>query len=188
MPLPADGTLVEGKLLALQNVPIAATALAGTAGHDGVQTRSLELPLERGLNLATRAEPLLLLLLHALALLRLLDLGAGLLLPPAAQALAVVRLVPLAEGRGVDLHDGALGQGVGADEFVVRRMEGDGDDADFAGDALAAPGEVAGVDAQAAELAVAATRADEVDALGADTGVRRLAALLEGSADLISVA
>ena len=188
LPLPANGTLVERKLLALQNVPIAATALAGTAGHNSVQTRSLELPLERRLDLATRSHTLRLLLLHTLALLHLLRLCTCLLLPPTSQALTVVCLVPLPEGRGVDLHDGALGEGVGADELVVGRVEGDGNDTDFAGDALAAPGEVAGVDAQAAEFAVAATGADEVDALGTDTGVCRLATLLEGSVVLVSVA
>jgi hypothetical protein len=90
-----------------------------------------------------------------------------------------VRLVPLAEGVGVDLHNGSLGQGVGADELVVGRVEDNADDADLAGDALAAPREVAGVDAQGAELAVAPAGADEVDTLVADAGVCGLAALLE---------
>ena len=58
-----------------------------------------------------------------------------------------MRLIPLAEGIGIDLDHGGLGEGVRADEFVVGRVEGDGNDTDFAGDALAAPGEVAGVDA-----------------------------------------
>ena len=146
------------------------------------------MPLERRLDLAARAESLLLLLLHTLALLRVLGLSARLLLPPASQALTVVRLVPLPEGRSVDLNDGALRQGVGADEFVVRRVEGDGDDTNFAGNALAAPGEVAGIDAETTELPVAATGANEMDALGADTGVGRLATFLEGSVVLISVA
>lgn len=99
-----------------------------------------------------------------------------------------MRLIPLPKRRGIDLHHGALRQGIRAHELVVRRMEGDGDDADLARDALAAPGEVARVDAQAAELAVAAAGADEVDALGADAGVGRLATFLEGSVVRISVA
>ena len=61
-------------------------------------------------------------------------------------------------------------------------MERHGDDAHFAGDALGAPREVARVEAQGAEFAVAAARADEVDAFGADAGVGGLAALLESSA------
>jgi hypothetical protein len=87
----------------------------------------------------------------------------------------------LAERSGIDLDDGGLGEGVGADQLVVRRVESDGDDTDFAGDALAAPGEVAGVETEGAELAVATTSADEMDTLGSDTGVGRLATLLESS-------
>ena len=89
--------------------------------------------------------------------------------------------VPLAERVGVNLHDGGLGQGVGADELVVRRVKGDGNDTDFAGDALAAPGEVTGVEAEGAELAVAAASTDEMDALAADTSVGWLTPFLEGS-------
>jgi hypothetical protein len=58
----------------------------------------------------------------------------------------------------------------------------DADDARLAADALAAPGEAAGVEAKGAELAVAAAGADEVDALGANARVGGLAALLESSA------
>ena len=89
-------------------------------------------------------------------------------------------LIPLTEGIGIDLDDGSLGEGVGADELVVRRVEGDGDDTDFACDALAAPGEVARVETQSAEFAVAAASAHEMDALAADTGVGRLTTFLEG--------
>jgi len=177
----SDGTLVESELLALENVAINATALARTAGNDCVQTTGLELPLERGLDLAAGSVTLVLLGLDTLALLHLLLGLTLLLLPPAANALAVVRLVPLTEGGGIDLDDGGAGEGVGADELVVGRVKGDGDDADLAGDAFGAPGEVAGLEAEATELAIAATGAHEMDALGADTGVGGLAALLESS-------
>ena len=86
----------------------------------------------------------MLLLLDALALLRLLFLPF--LLPATAECLAVVCLVPLTERVGVDLYNGCFGQGVGADELVIRRVEGDGDDTDFTSDALAAPSKVAGVE------------------------------------------
>lgn len=52
-------------------------------------------------------------------------------------------LVPLPEWRGVDLDDGTLDEGVGTDEFVVRGVVVDGDDAGLAGHALRAPGVVA---------------------------------------------
>jgi hypothetical protein len=123
------------------------------------------------------------LLVDTLALLRLLgSLGGPLLLPSASDSGAVVRLVPGPEGRGVDLDDGGLGQGVCAHELVVGRVVDDADDARLAADALAAPREAAGLEAQGAELAVAAAGADEVDALGADARVGGLTALLESSA------
>ena len=94
-------------------------------------------------------------------------------------------LEPLTEGSGIDLHDGGFGEGVCADEFVVGGVVGDGDDADFAGDAFGAPGEVAGVETEAAVFGVAATGADEVDALGSDTGVGWLATFLECSVEYV---
>lgn len=173
-----DSTLVEGKLLTLQDVTIDTTALARTAGNNGVKTTGFELALKSGLDLALCGVALLLLALNGLALLHLL---LGLLLASAAKGGAVVGLVPLSEWGGIDLDDGGLGEGVGADQLVVRRVESDGDDTDFAGDALAAPGEVAGIETECAELAVATASADEVDSLGSDTGVGRLATLLESS-------
>lgn len=177
--LSADGTLVEGELVTLQDVPIAATTLARTAGDDGVQTRGLELALNGGLDLSSSLVAVGLLLLDALALLHLLGLLLG--LTSATDTLAVVGLVPLAEGGGIDLDDGGLREGVCADQLVVGRVEDDSDDAGLAGNALTAPGEVSRVETQGAELAVASAGADEVDSLGADSGVGGLASLLEGA-------
>ena len=39
---------------------------------------------------------------------------------------------PLSKGRRINLHDGGFGQGVGAHELVIGRMEADRDDTDFA--------------------------------------------------------
>ena len=88
-------------------------------------------------------------------------------------------LVPLSEGSGIDLDDSGAGQGVGTDELVVGGVVDDTDDTGLLGDALGTPGEVTGIETESAELAVAATGADEVDTLSANTGVGRLAALLE---------
>ena len=130
----------------MQIIPIPTSALTRATGYYSVETRRFELPLERRLNLAVLLEPLSLLLLNALALLGFFFLLP--LLPSAAERLAVVRLPPLPEGVGVDLHDGGLGQGVGAHEFVVRGVEGDADNADFAGDPLAAPCKVTGIETE----------------------------------------
>ena len=96
-----------------------------------------------------------------------------------------MRLPKLTERVGIDLHDGRFGQGIRAHELVVGRVEDDADDAHFACHALAAPGEVAGVETQGAEFAVAAAGAHEMDAFAADTGVGRLTTFLEGSVLLI---
>lgn len=88
-------------------------------------------------------------------------------------------LVPLSEGSSIDLDDGGAGQGVGSDELVVGRVVDDTDDTSLLGDALGAPGEVAGLETQSTELAVAAAGADKMDTLSANTGIGRLAALLE---------
>lgn len=114
--------LVEGELLTLQDVAVAAAGLAGTAGDDGVETTGLELLLDGGVNLAGGGETGSLLSLDGLALLDLLESLTLLLLATAAEGLAVVGLVPLTEGRSVNLDDGGLGQGVRADKLVVRRV------------------------------------------------------------------
>jgi hypothetical protein len=176
-----DLTLVEGKLLTLQDVAVAATALARSAGDDSQHATSLELLLERSLNLAVLGEALSLLLLDGLALLHLLLLLALLLLSATTDGLAVVSLVPLTERSSIDLDDGGLGQGVGADQLVVGGVVGDHDDTGLAGAALRGPGEVARVKTQSSVLVVATTSADRVDALGADPGVGLLAAGFESA-------
>jgi hypothetical protein len=177
--------LVEGELLALQDVAVAAARLARAAGDNGEQTTGLELLLDGALNLALLGETGTLLLLNGLALLLLLDVFALLsglgLLASAADALTVVGLVPLAEGGGVDLNDGALGQGVGADQLVVRRVVSDTDDTALASAALGGPGKVTGVETEGTVLVVAAAGADSVNALGANTGVGTLATSLESA-------
>lgn len=177
--------LVESELLTLQDVTVAATGLARSAGDDGEQSTGLELLLDGALNLAAGGVTGSLLLLDRVGLLDLL-LGLALLgslglLASSADGLAVVGLVPLSEGGGVDLDDGALGQGVGSDQLVVGGVVGDTDDTGLAGAALGAPGEVAGVETEGTVLVVTTTSSDGVDALGANTGVGTLATSLESA-------
>ena len=97
-----------------------------------------------------------------------------------------MRLVPLTERCGVNLDNRGFGKRVRADEFVVGRMEGYADDADFARYAFGAPGKVARIDSEGTVFGVTPTGADEMDAFIANSGVGWLAALLKGS-DFLSV-
>jgi hypothetical protein len=186
-PLLPEKTLVEGELLTLEDVTIDTAALAGPGGDDGVETTSLELLLQSALDLAGGLEAVSLLLLDGVGLLLLLLLLGTLGLPPAAKSLAVVGLEPLPEGSGVDLDNSGLGQGVGADELVVGGMVDDSNDTGLLGDALGAPGVVAGVETESAELAVAATGADKMDALATNTGIGWLATLLESPKAMLNM-
>jgi hypothetical protein len=112
-----DSTLVECQLLTLENVAVTASTLARPRGNHGVETAGLELALQRSLDLSALLA-LSMLLVNALALL-LFDSRVLLLLPPPAQAQAVVCFIPLPEWGSVDLNDSALGKGVCPDEFVV---------------------------------------------------------------------
>lgn len=173
--------LVESQLLTLEDVAIAATALTGSTGNDGVNTTGLELLLKCALDLAGSGVAGSLLALDSVALLDNLLFLAGLLLASSTEGLAVVGLVPLTEGGSVNLDDGRLGQGVGSDQLVVGRVVGDDDNTSLAGAALGGPGEVARVETQSTVLVVTAAGADGVDSLGTDSGVGLLSAGLESA-------
>jgi len=175
----ADSLLVESQLLTLQDVTVDTARLAGAGGHNSVKATGLELALDGTLNLALVGVASSLLLGNRLALL-LLSL-VGLHLAATADTLAVVGLVPLTERSSVNLDNGGLGQGVGADQLVVGGVERDTDDTGLAGNTLGAPGEVTGLDTEGTELLVTTTGADQVDALGTNTSVGGLATLLESS-------
>lgn len=124
-------------------------------------------------------------LLNASALLGLGGISSDFLLRSsvtlAADGLTVMSLIPLSEGRGIDLNDGGLGQGVVTDQLVVGWVEDNVENADLAGETLRTPREVAGFETESAEFLVATTRADKMDALRADTGVGWLTTLFKGS-------
>jgi hypothetical protein len=138
-PLLPEGTLVEGELLTLEDVTIAATALARARGDNGEDTTGLKLPLQSALNLAGCLEAISLLLLNAVRLLLVLLFLASLGLPPAAERLTVMGLKPQTEGGRIDLDNGGLGESVGTDELVVGRMVDDTNHTGLLGDALRAP-------------------------------------------------
>ncbi len=95
-------------------------------------------------------------------------------------------LVPLSEGSSIDLDNCRSGEGVCSDEFVVGRMESDDNDTDFASDTLRAPGEVARVETESAVLLVAASCANKMDALVADTGIGWLTTFFKGSVETLN--
>ena len=177
--------LVESELLTLQNVTIDTAGLTGTAGNNGVQSTGLELLLDGALDLAAGRHAGSLLLLDGVGLLDLLLgltlLGSLGLLASSADTLTVVGLVPLSEGSGINLDDGALGEGVGSDQLVVGRVVGDGNDTALAGQTLGTPGEVTGVETEGTVLVVTTSGSDGVDSLGANTGVGTLATSLESA-------
>ena len=177
-----DLSLVESQLLTLENVAIYSSTLSRSASDNGIQSSGLKLSLQCGLDFSHLGQSLLMLVLHTLALLRLLS-SLLILLPSSSQSSAVVSLIPRPKRGSIDLHNSRSRQGIRSDKFVVGRVESDDDDTGLAGDTLAAPGEVAGFEAQCSELAVAASGSDEMDALVADSSIGRLTTFLESSAE-----
>ena len=92
---------------------------------------------------------------------------------------AVVRLEPLTEGGGVDLDNAVLDEGLGPHKLVGGGVVHDVDETGLAGDGLRAPGEVAGLKAEGAELLVSTAGADSVDPLGTELGQGRGASSIE---------
>ena len=95
-------------------------------------------------------------------------------------------LVPLTERRGVDLDNSGFSERVGPNEFIVRRVEGHANDADFPRYTFGAPREIAGFKAESAVFGVTTTGADKMDTFGAYAGIGWLAAFLESSVSLSS--
>merc|ERR1719232_1727537 len=166
-------TQVELELLALQDVAVGAARLAWPRADGGQHTTSAELLLERRLDLG-HLLPLVVLLLgllgallakHGLFLLGKLD---ALL---TAKRRGIVRLVPLTERKGIDLHDGVLHERLGAHQLVVAGIVQDVDDTRLPRLGLRTPGEVSSVQAESSELLVSTPCADGPPTLWADLGV-----------------
>ena len=96
--------------------------------------------------------------------------GGGIALLFLAHDNAVVLLVPLPVGGGIDLDDGVLHQGLGAHKLVVGGVVHDIQHASLARAALGTPGEGAGIKAQSALLDVATAATHLVHALAAELG------------------
>merc|ERR1719491_1344335 len=97
--------LVEGQLLAFENVTISAAALPWSRGNGRKETTTLDLLLHPGLQLAEYVTALLLCLLLLLLLLVFAFLlrPCGLLF---TKVHTVLLEIPLLEWLGVDLHNG----------------------------------------------------------------------------------
>lgn len=171
-----DLLVVEFKFLTLENVTIAATRLTGAGGDDGIETTGGELIINQGINLS---------LALASGNLGQSILGLGELdgefsvLALLAQSFTVVSFVPLTEGGGIDLDDGALDEGLGTDEFVVGGVVDDIDDTGLARDGFAGPGEGTRVQTESTVLDVTTTDTDGVDALLTKLGVGGLTTKFE---------
>ena len=156
---------VEFKLLAFEDVSIADTSLAGARRDGGVETAGLEL-LKDGVVEGGLLETGGVLGLDAGGGGGVDALGAGLL----SDVQSVVLLVPLTERGGVNLDDGGLDQGVGADQLVVGSVVDNSEETALLGDGLGSPAEAAVVKTQGTGLDVATAAADKADALGANPG------------------
>ena len=166
-----DLFVVEFKFLSFKDVTIAATRLTGARSNDGIEATSAELIVDERINLGQSLASSNLLQQAA----RLLDgFGSFRSLTLLAQNFTVVRFVPLTEGSSIDLDDGALDEGLGADKFVVGGIVDDIDDTGLARDGFTGPGEGTRVQTKSAVLNVSTTDANSVDALLTKLSVGRL--------------
>ncbi|KAJ2241025.1 hypothetical protein GGI13_007479 [Coemansia sp. RSA 455] len=171
---------VEVELLALKDVTVATTGLARARGDDGVEAARDKLVINGRLDGALAGKALG---KGALGTGLLSLSGLGLVIDSLtlllAEDLGITVLVPLTEGSSVDLDDGALHKGVGADKLVVGGVVDDRNNTSGARDGLGAPRVGAGLKAHGAVLLVATTDTHFVDALGAQLGASSLATELE---------
>merc|ERR1719197_2059660 len=179
--------LVEDELFTLEDVAVRASALPRAGGDRREKAPRAELLLESRVELRHLGTPRLegegmaatndlrhRSLVRALLLLRQVDAVAG--------------QVPLLEQRSIHLHNAVLDEGLRAHELVVRSVVDDVHDLALARRVLAAPAEVARVQAQRPNLRVPAAAAHQTHALRADLRHGRRAAHLELALLLVNVA
>jgi hypothetical protein len=104
------------------------------------------------------------------------SLAATLLL---AESLSIVSLIPLTERSSIDLNDGTLDEGVGADQLVVGSVVNNGQNTSLAGAVLRAPGEVARVETKGTVLLVTTADTNFVNTLRSKLGVSSLTTQFE---------
>merc|ERR1719343_105402 len=185
--------LVEGELLALEHIAVDTAALARPGGHASQQAAALELLLNGQVQLLPGLAGLQLgdhmatLLLRLLALLGILGVLVG-LLAALAQVDTELLQVPLLVRLRIDLHDGVLGQGLGAHQLVASRIVDHIQDTNLLRAILRAPSEVAAVLTQGAELQVATAATHRAHTLGAELAQGCRAAHLELALLLVDVA
>lgn len=94
--------------------------------------------------------------------------------------LTIVALPPLTEGRSINLHNGTSDESLGAHQLIIAGIIDDVNETSLASDGLTTPAEVAAIQAKGTVFKIAATDANQVDALGTgQLGVSGLATQLE---------
>lgn len=168
---------VKSELLTLEDVTVSAADLTGAGRDAGQETTSLEGGLNGGLELAG--------LLTDEDGLREGSRGSGggisrgssggRLLLGLTKGDSVVLLVPLLEGGSVDLNDGSLDEGVGANQLVGDGVVRNDKHAGLASAVLRGPGEVSVVQTQSAVLGSSSADANSGNLAGSHTSHRGLA-------------
>jgi len=164
---------VELEFLALENVAVSTSALAGTRSKTNEETSGLELVGNQGVDDAVQG------VLGALVLDMAGDLGDSLVNLLLAELHSVVGVVPLTERSSVNLDDGSLDKGLGAHQLVVGSVVNNIQNTRLAGDGLSTPGVISVVETESALLDGSSTAADFVDALNSKTSVGSLTSHLE---------
>ena len=181
--------MVEGELVVLQDVAISTTALTGTRGNASQDLARRQL-LDHLLLIHNRLLSLLHLLDRSLALalhLRQVVLHHGALRVDLAR---VVLLEPRLERGGIDGHDAALHDRVGAHQLVVGRVVHDVQNLGLGGESyalrqrmtkrtLTSPGEGTGIETDGTVLDVSTAATHEVNTLRSELGHGRLTTHLE---------